>query len=129
MAIPYLCILVAAFLPYLWVAISKASGHRYDNRDPRGWLAKQESPRAHRANSAQLNAFEAFAPFAASVLMAQLAGVNPGTITALSLVFVAARIVHGLFYLANRALYRSLVWGVGYVCVLALMALSILKLI
>ncbi len=128
MAIPYLCILFAALLPYLWVAISKASGQRYDNRDPRGWLAKQENPRAHRANSAQLNAFEAFAPFAASVLMAQFAGVDPRTITALSLVFVAARVVHGFFYLANRALWRSLIWSVGFVCVFALMGLAILKL-
>lgn len=128
MAIPYLCILIAALLPYLWVAISKASGQRYDNRDPRGWTSKQDNPRVHRANSAQLNAFEAFAPFAAGVLMAQFAGVNASTIASLSLVFVAARIVHGLFYLANRALYRSLVWGVGFVCVLALMALAALKL-
>ncbi len=129
MAIPYACILIAALLPYLWVAISKASGHRYDNRDPRGWTSKQDNPRVHRANAAQLNAFEAFAPFAAGVLMAQSVGVNPGTITALALTFVAARIVHGLFYLANRALYRSLAWGAGLVCVLALMALSILKLL
>lgn len=129
MAIPYLCILISALLPYLWVSISKASGQRYDNRDPRGWLAKQENPRAHRANSAQLNAFEAFAPFAAGVLMAQSAGVNPDTITALSLIFVAARIVHGFFYLANSALWRSLVWGVGFACVFALMALAVLRLI
>lgn len=128
MAIAYVCILIAALLPYLWVSISKASGQRFDNRDPRGWLAKQENPRAHRANSAQLNAFEAFAPFAAGVLMAQFAGVDPRTITALSLVFVAARTVHGFFYLANRALWRSLVWGMGFVCVLTLMGLAILKL-
>ena len=128
MVIAYLCILVAALLPYLWVAISKASGHRYDNRDPRGWTNRQENPRVHRANAAQLNAFEAFAPFAAGVLMAQFAGVDPSTIAALSLVFVAARIVHGLFYLANRALYRSLVWGVGFACVLALMASAVLSL-
>ncbi|TKR29339.1 hypothetical protein FCE95_14375 [Luteimonas gilva] len=125
MAIAYLCILIAALLPYLWAYISKASGQRYDNRDPRGWLAKQENPRAHRANSAQLNAFEAFAPFAAGVLMAQFAGVNPSAITALSLVFVAARLVHGFFYLANRALWRSLVWGAGFICVLGLMSAAI----
>ena len=76
MAIAYWCILIAALLPYVWVFIAKR-GPRYDNRDPRGWLAKQDNPRAHRANSAQFNAFEAFAPFAAGVLMAQFAGVDP----------------------------------------------------
>lgn len=125
MAIPYLCILIAALLPYLWVSISKASGQRYDNRDPRGWLAKQENPRAHRANSAQFNAFEAFAPFAAGVLMAQAVGVDPRTITVLSLVFIAARIVHGFFYLANRPIWRSLVWAIGFFCVLGLMGMAL----
>lgn len=127
MAIPYLCILVAALLPYLWVSISKASGQRYDNRDPRGWLTKQDNPRAHRANSAQLNAFEAFAPFAAAVLMAQAVGIDPGIISTLSLVFIAMRIVHGFLYLANLAVWRSLVWTVGFVCVVALMVLAIMR--
>lgn len=127
MTIPYLCILIAALLPYLWVAISKASGTRYDNRDPRGWLAKQENPRAHRANSAQLNAFEAFAPFAASVLMAQFAGVGAHAITYLSVAFVIARLLHGVFYVGNRFLLRSLVWAVGFACVFALMAMAIYR--
>lgn len=125
MATAYLCILLAALLPYLWVAISKASGKRYDNRDPRGWLAKQENPRVHRANSAQLNAFEAFAPFAASVLMAQFAGVGTHLISYLSVAFVIARLFHGVLYIGNRALFRSLVWTAGFACVFALMAMAI----
>lgn len=103
MAIAYFCILVAALLPYHWVTISKASGQRYDNRDPRGWLAKQDNPRAHRANSAQLNSYEAFAPFAAAVLMAQFAGVDPQRVTWLAIAFVAFRIMHGVLYIANLA--------------------------
>src|SRR5690606_25419683 len=76
MSIAYWCILVAALLPYVWAFVAKR-GPRYDNHDPRGWLAKQDDPRARRANAAHLNAFEAFAPFAAAVLMAQAAGVDP----------------------------------------------------
>ena len=127
MTIPYLFILIAALLPYLRVAISKASGQRYDNRDPRGWLAQQDNPRAHRANSAQLNAFEAFAPFAASVLMAQFAGVDAQTITYLSVAFVFARLIHGVVYVGNRAILRSLAWTVGFACMFALMAMAIHK--
>ena len=63
LATAYWCVLIAALLPYVWVAISKASGERYDNRDPRGWIARQANPRVHRANAAQLNSYEAFAPF------------------------------------------------------------------
>lgn len=128
MVIPYLCILIAALLPYLWVSISKASGQRYDNRDPRGWLAKQENPRAHRANSAQLNAFEAFTPFAAGVLMAQFAGVDPQRIAWLSIAFVVFRIAHGFLYVGNRAVLRSLIWLCGLVCVVALMVQAIVQL-
>ena len=86
MAIAYACILIAFLLPYAWVAIAKRCGERYDNRDPRGWMQKQSNPLVHRANAAQLNAFEAFAPFAAGVLMAQLAGLAPDRINLLAMV-------------------------------------------
>ena len=121
MAIAYWCILIAAALPYVWVTIGKAAGERYDNRDPRGWAAKQANPRVQRGVSAQLNAFEAFAPFAAAVLMAQAAGVDPGRISLLAMVFVGCRVLHGAFYLANAHLLRSLVWFGGIGCVVALM--------
>ena len=127
MAVAYVCVLIAALLPYLWVSIAKAGGQRYDNRDPRGWLAKQENPRIHRANSAQLNSFEAFAPFAAAVLMAQFAGVDPQTITWLAIAFVVLRAVYGLLYLAGKPAMRSLVWFAGYACVVSLMLLAIGK--
>jgi uncharacterized MAPEG superfamily protein len=121
MTTAYWCILVAALLPYVWVGIAKASGPRYDNRDPRAWLARQDNPRASRANAAQLNAFEAFAAFAAAVLMAQAAGVDPARISMLALVFVGCRVLHGLFYLTGIAALRSLVWAGGFACVIALM--------
>jgi uncharacterized MAPEG superfamily protein len=124
MNIAYWCILAAALLPYIWVAVAKASGRRYDNRDPRGWLARQDDPRSQRANSAQLNAFEAFAPFAAGVLMAQVAGVEPGRIGMLAIVFVALRVLHGVFYITGLHAWRSLVWFGGFACVVALIVLA-----
>ena len=127
MTIAYACILIAALLPYLWTAIYKSSGVRYDNRNPRAWLAKQEDPRLHRANNAQLNAFEAFAPFAAAVLMAQAAGVDASQVSWLATAFVVLRLLHGVFYLANKALLRSLVWGGGLACVIVLMVQAIVR--
>ena len=121
MTTAYWCILAAALLPYLWTMVAKTSGQRYDNRDPRSWLARQDNPRVVRANAAQLNAFEAFAPFAASVLMAQFAGVDPARITLLALVFVGLRVLHGVFYLAGIAALRSLVWAGAFGCVIALL--------
>lgn len=121
LATAYWCVLIAALLPYIWVGIAKSRSSGYDNADPRGSLARQTKPIVHRANAAQSNAFEAFAPFAAGVLMAQLAGVDPQRIAGLAVAFVVFRVLHGVLYLANRALFRSLVWAGGIACVVALL--------
>ncbi len=120
LATAYGCVLVAALLPYVWVAVAKASAPRYDNRDPRGWIARQDNPRLQRAYHAHSNALEAFAPFAAGVVLAQLAGIAPSTIAALALAFVALRIVHGVAYVANLAALRSLAWFGALGCVVTL---------
>ena len=121
MPIAYWCILVAALLPYGWVVIAKRGGPRYNNRDPRQWVARQEDPRVQRAYAAHLNAFEAFAPFAAGVLMAQAAGVAVGLVQGLALAFVAFRVLHGVFYLTALHWLRSLAWLCGFACVVWLM--------
>ena len=128
-ATAYWCVLVAALLPYVWTTVAKASGERYDNRDPRGWVARQTDPRVHRANSAQMNAFEAFPVFAAAVLMAQLAAVNESRIAVLAIAFVVLRFLHGLVYtLGMKHSLRSLAWFLAFGCVLALMALAAMRL-
>ena len=128
MSIAYWCILVTALLPYLWVFIAKRSGERYNNRNPRGWVAKQEGNyKVQRANAAHLNGFEAFPAFVAGVLMAQLAGVPAETVTPLALGFVAARILHGIFYLADKQSLRSFVWLLGMLCAVALMVLAAMR--
>ncbi len=127
MAIAYWCILIAAVLPYVWAGVGKSAARGYDNRDPRGWVAKQTHPRTQRGNAAHLNAFEAFAPFAAAVLMAQTAGVDPGRIATLAVVFIVFRLLHGMFYLADKHLLRSLSWTGGIGCVVALMIQAALR--
>jgi uncharacterized MAPEG superfamily protein len=123
LAMAYWCVLIAALLPYVWVAVAKGSGEHFDNRDPRGWIARQGNPRVHRANAAQLNAYEAFAPFAASIVLAQLAGVAAGRIALLAVLFVLFRILHGLIYIAGwKHSMRSLAWFGAFICVLVLFA-------
>lgn len=118
----YWCVLIAALLPYLWVSIAKASAPRYDNRDPRGWIEQQQAPRVKRAYNAHSNAFEAFAPFAAGVALAQLAEVAPERIAMLAVGFVALRVLHGFAYVADLAALRSLAWFGAMACVIALLA-------
>jgi uncharacterized MAPEG superfamily protein len=129
MSIAYWCILIAAVLPYVWTGIGKsaATGEAYDNRDPRGWIARQTHPRVQRGNAAHLNAFEAFAPFAAAVLMAQAAGVDPQRIAIAAIAFIVFRVLHGVCYIANQHGLRSLSWALGIACVLALMVQAALR--
>ena len=122
MSTAYWCILAAAALPYLLVTVAKTGAPGYNNRNPRAWIAKQsDNYKVQRAHAAHLNAFEAFAPFAASVLMAQAAGVDPARIGMLAIAFVGFRVLHGIFYLADKPPLRSLSWLGGIVCVVWLM--------
>ncbi|WP_330947293.1 MAPEG family protein [Thermomonas sp. LB-4] len=121
MFIAYCCIIVAACLPYLWAVLAKTSAPGYNNKDPRGWVARQENYRVRNAYAAHLNAFEAFPAFAAAVLMAQFAQVDAQHVAWLSMVFIAFRILHGIFYLAALQALRSLAWLGGFACVVALM--------
>ncbi len=127
MTLAYACIVIAALLPYLWTAVAKTAAPKYDNRDPRRWLSKQDNPRVQRANAAHLNAFEAFAPFAAAVLMAQLAGVDAQRSGLLAIVFVALRILHGITYLSGHHRARSVVWLGAIACVIALMVQAAIR--
>ena len=112
----------------MWTTVAKESGERYDNRDPRGWIARQSEPRVQRANAAQLNAFEAFAPFAAGVVMAQLAGVPEAQIAVLAWCSSCAGVLHGVVYtLGMKHSLRSLVWFLGFACVMALIVLAALR--
>jgi len=123
-SIAYWCILAAAVLPYLWYSVARAFAGRIDNHDPRLGMGRLEEGRARRANNAQYNAFEAFAPFAAAVLMAQFAGVDAARVSQLAIAFIVLRVLHGVFYVANVHALRSLAWALGYACVVWLMVLS-----
>ncbi|HSO05839.1 MAG TPA: MAPEG family protein [Pelomicrobium sp.] len=118
MTIAYWCVLAAAVLPYVSVAFAKYRPD-YDNARPREWLARLDGFRA-RAVWAHHNAFEAFPPFAAGVIIAHLAGAPQGRIDALALAFIAARIAYTACYLLDRPTPRSIVWTVGFACVIGL---------
>lgn len=123
MNVAHLAVLLAALLPYPTVVSAKAT-RAYDNKAPRSYLDRLEGWRA-RAHWAHQNHFEAFAPFAAAVLMAEWAHVNQGRIDTLAVVFVVLRIVYTFAYVLGAGTLRSLVFGAGFLCVLWLMVLSL----
>ena len=113
MTVALWCVLAAALLPYLASTIAKAGGGRYDNRDPRAWLERQDGFRV-RANNAQLNSFEAFPFFAVAVIVAQLLQAPQERVDALAVIFIAARLAYLACYLADWHWARSVTWLVGW---------------
>lgn len=124
MSLAHWTVLIAALLPFITVGIAKAE-RSYDNRDPRGWLARQQGYRL-RAHSAHLNHFESFAPFAAAVLLAQQAGAAQDRIDQLAVVYLIARIAYTVAYVADRDVIRSLCWTAGLLAVVWLFLLPAL---
>ena len=125
MDISYVCVLVAAFLPYILVGYAKFS-KGYDNHHPREFLDKLEGT-PKRAHYAQLNAFEAFPAFAAAVIIAHLTNVPLSITTILAVLFIIFRILYSICYIADKPTIRSVLWFGGFLCVLVLFILSILR--
>lgn len=119
MKIAYLCVLIAGLLPYVGTMAAKWGFRRYDNHNPRQWLAEQTGFRA-RGNAAQANSFEAFPFFAAGVIIATLAEVDTGWMDGLAVTFVVARVGYIVCYVADQATLRSIFWLAGLLSVVAL---------
>ena len=116
-------VLVAGTMPWVCAIIAKAGQRNYDNHNPREWLSHLTGYRA-RANAAQANCFEAFPFFAVGLVLALLTGVDPLVVDLLAVLFVAARVAYVACYLADKALFRSIFWAVGYFCVITFYVLA-----
>jgi uncharacterized MAPEG superfamily protein len=122
MSIALWCILFAAFIPYGFTIAAK-TGRGFSNRNPRVYLDTVEGWR-QRAHWAQCNGFEAFPPFATAVLVAHVTAAPQHMADSLAVVFCIARIVYGLFYIADKPALRSLAWIVGLSSMVALFGIS-----
>lgn len=123
MTFAYFCVFIAMFLPLICSAYAKKlSGFsfRQHNHDPRGFLAQTQG-RAARANAAQQNGFETFAPFAAAVIIAHVSGnAAQAVINFWAGLFLVSRIAFIWFYLNDQPRPRSLAYTVGLAATVAL---------
>ena len=124
MIIAFWCVLAAGILPLACSYVAKFGGKtagigRFDNHEPRTWLASQTGVRA-RANAAQANSWEAFPFFAIGVVIAVLQHVPVSTIDLLAIVFIVARVVFIGCYITDRPMLRSPVWAIGFLASVAL---------
>ncbi|KQV60481.1 hypothetical protein ASC95_03245 [Pelomonas sp. Root1217] len=126
MTIAQLCLLVACALPIVCAGLAKSKGFGkrrrdggFDNNQPREWLARLGGWQA-RANAAQANSWEALPIFIAGLFVAHQHQAAQGTVDALAVGFIAARLAYVGLYVADRASLRSLLWIAGLVACVAL---------
>ena len=119
MTFAYWCVVFAVFLPIIWVGVAKVNGSGYDNTKPRVWLADLDGV-GQRANWAQQNAYEAFPPFAAAVIIAHLTNSPQLIVDLLAGTFLLLRVAHGIFYILDKSTLRSFTWLTGFGCTVAL---------
>lgn len=117
MTIPMWCLLVGMILPYVWAGASLPFRIRQfgdvDIAHPREQGEKLTGP-GDGVWGAQMNAWEALAVFAGANLIAVMAGLEAdGNWSLAAMIWVAARISHGIFYIAEVPVLRVLSFTVG----------------
>ena len=124
MTTPLWCLVIVMFIP---VPLSMIGGYfraqafgSADNKNPRSQAAKLEGAGA-RAYAAQQNAWEATAVFTVTIVVTHLAGVSPEAAAPWAMGFVACRVLHPVFYLADIDKARSIAYLGGVVCMVTLL--------
>jgi uncharacterized MAPEG superfamily protein len=104
-------ILVFALGSIAPVGLPTILGNRENVPELTGWVG--------RAQRAHWNALENLVPFAVIAIAVQLAGASTEISRFAALTFLAARVVHGLTYVAGIPVVRTLAWNVGFAATLA----------
>ena len=123
MTVAFWCVMIAFLLPLVCAATAKFGSGKFKpghNHDPRAFLDKLDGfPR--RAHAAQLNSYEINPFFAAAVIIAHITdNASLVTIDVLAVLFLTSRLLYIIFYLADLAALRSIIWLVGLGLVVAL---------
>ena len=119
MTFPFWCLAVCCVLPYVLAAsagyFKSKQFATLDTHHPRAQSAGLEGAGA-RAVAAQNNAWESLSVFAVAVIVAHLSGADAESSATAAGVFVVTRILHPIFYIADLAPARSVVFLVGLGC-------------
>jgi uncharacterized MAPEG superfamily protein len=111
------------YLPYGVVAYGRFKVG-FDIGAPRACFDKLPDY-AKRATWAHQNSFESFTVFAVAALAAFVTNqTDAGTVWA-AIAYIPARFLYCLFYILNIPIGRSLMFGVGSLCILSLLVASL----
>ena len=125
MNIAYFCVFIASLLPIAFIGFSKFTGgfKLGNNHDPRRFLNKMEG-KQYRAKCAHDNSWEAFAPFAAAVILASISSVEQSLLDKLAIGFIVSRVAFGVSYIFDKPTLRSTFYFLALICVITLFYLS-----
>lgn len=105
------CLMITALIPTLLSFTGGYLRHKElggaDNKNPRQQYA-QATGVVSRVFAAQQNAWEGLMLFTAALVAAFVSGVPQEQLATVSIVFVVARVLHAVFYMADRDMLRSL---------------------
>ena len=107
----------------LWIPYVIAQVMNNGPLQPKNYLDPTQRPLppwGKRADRAYLNAVEGFAPFAALVIVAQIAGKANATTAFWAMSFFWLRLIHAVIYLFGVPYIRTLVFTLGWVAVVGL---------
>lgn len=139
-AIPLFSVAAAMFLVYLPMGVVGYARARvgYDVSAPRAMFDRLP-PYGQRATWAHENGFETFGMFAAAALIAYITGPHPDPwyfgltgeegVAVLCGVFLVARLLYNLCYIADIPIGRSLSFLAGSLSTLGLLLISLLPLL
>lgn len=114
---------ILIYLPFLAVGIGRLKVG-YDYQAPRALFDKLPDY-AKRATWAHQNAFESFTFYAPAAIMAYVTGVETEIAFWAAIAYLVGRLFYPLFYIANIAPARSLMFALGSLSSIILYGLSI----
>ena len=120
MTFAYVCIVIALILPMIWAGIAKKESKiPINNNAPRDHIHHLQG-RAKNAYGVEQNSYESFPPFAIAVIVAHLTGGTQLTIDILASLYIASRLMYGVFYLQGKGTLRSSTFMVGLITTISL---------
>jgi uncharacterized MAPEG superfamily protein len=115
--------LTAILTASLWIPYIACQVMTNGNLTPQNYLDPTPRPVplwGMRANRAYVNAVESFAPFAALVIVAHLAGKANATTAFLATSFFWLRLAHAVVYLLGIPYLRTVIYTLGFIAVIGI---------
>lgn len=128
MSLPLWSLLIATLMVYaskIPLNIITLRHERYDNHYLRLQHLKQQGI-GHRAWASHQNMIEAYPMFAAGILVATVIGNQPMVANFCAVVFLVARVLFQVCYLADWSTARSISWAFGFGATLVLLVTPLL---